>query len=136
MATEGQFDGGLVGLYVNSQLIGCTTSDNFDGTANQIDASCKGSGLWGTFLAGTKNWTITSEGRWQFDAAFGVGDLFDLWHDSTEVTLVYQTNESGDWYLEGTAEITNISLTAPNNDAAGFSVTFSGKGEIVRKTET
>src|SRR5690625_7932594 len=116
MATTGQVNGNLVGIYVNAQLIACTTSDNFEGTAEQIDASCKGSGNWGTFLQGKKNWTMTTEGRLQFDAACGAAELFDIWKNGTVVTLVWQTNESGDWYLQGNAVITSYSLSAPDND--------------------
>lgn len=134
--TEKQFNGGLVGLYVDGALIACTTSDSFNGDASQIDASCKGTSLWGFYLQGTKNWTFQLEGRWQFDAAYGFGDLVDLWINGTEVTVKFSTNISGDWYLYGQCVVTNVGGTAPNNEAAGFSATLSGRGELSKTTLT
>lgn len=136
MPTTNQFNGGIIGIYVDGTLVACTTSDTFEGNAQQIDASCKGSSLWGYFLQGTKNWTFTQEGRWQFDATYGIGDLIDLWIAGTEVTVKYSSDVSGDWYLYGQAIITNVGLTAPNNEAAGFSCTFSGRGALTKTTLT
>lgn len=136
MATSNQFNGGLVGLYIDGTLIGCTTSDSFNGEANSIDASCKGSSLWGYSLQGTKNWNFSTEGRWIFDAAYGAGDIIDLWINGTEVVAKLSTDESGDWYIYGNCVCTSVSLTAPNNEASGFAATFNGRGPLNKVTLT
>ena len=48
----------------------------------------------------------------------------------TEVTVVMTSNVTGDLKLSGGAFFSNLTLSAPNNDAATFSASIQGTGAL------
>ena len=137
MATTGLINGTLIAIYkdVSGTLtkIANATSSDFDLTKDMIDVTNKDSGGYKEYLAGEADWTLTCEGIFEEDA----GGTGISWKDvvtdllaGTSVTVVMTSNVSGDLKLSGSAFFSNLTLSAPNNDAATFSASIQGTGAL------
>jgi len=136
MATTGTFNGKLIGVYVDGTLIACATSGTLSVEADTIDATCKDSDAWGDTLLGQRSWSMAVEALVKFDGAEGVEESIDYILNDTTVTLKFSTEVTGDVYWQGDAKASSVEVNAGNNEVASWSVTFEGKGAIVKRTVT
>lgn len=111
----------------------CLKSAGWEASGDDIDTSSKCSGDWSTSIPGRKSWSFTGEGN----AIAGTADAstasfnhyFALWKsgDIFEAQMV-NVNDNTD-IIHGPVRISALSKTAPDNDVASFSITFTGQGE-------
>lgn len=129
--TAGIINGADLLVYVGGTLIAHSTSCTLDISMATRDISTKSSAGWSEKGAGQRSWTVSGDGLYSFDAAYGFSNLMALITNRTSVTLkLSTTNDDNDRY-HGTAYLTSISLSAPNEDNSTFSFSFEGSGSLV-----
>lgn len=132
-------------LFLNGRSIAYATNHTLDIDTETTDFSCKDEGAegWNNQEVSLLNWTCTSENLYSVN---GEGDnyidLFDLMLERQPIDAVFckkaeQGNDVpvGGWTPEskpfvGQVLITDLSLNAPHDDYATYSVTFEGYGEL------
>ena len=93
--------------------------------------TAKDSDGWQENLAGLKNWGIDTDGLIvENNEAYSI--LEDKFMNSETITAVIVTPTQK--AFQGEAIITDFPLEAPYDDAATYSVTFTGSGEKVDST--
>lgn len=136
MATTGIVEGNSLLLYIGTEPIVCTTEASFDFSREIVEATCKdNNGARQIKLGGTSG-TFSVSGLWKFDGAYQVDDLMTAFLAGTLLTARWTTDSVGDFYLEASVYITNISGASPVNDNVTFDVTFEITGEITKGDET
>jgi TP901-1 family phage major tail protein len=103
------------------------------GTLNResdtIDMSSKDGDGWADNEQGLNTWSIEGDGILSETDA-GYEALETAWMDKKPVMVQFQT-ESGAKY-QGTAIVTNLSIEAPHDDVASYSLTLEGKGAYTK----
>jgi len=137
MATSGLVNGTLIAIYkdVAGTLtkIANATSNDFDITKDMIDVTNKDSGGYKEFLAGEAGWTLSCEGIFEEDGGVTGISWSDIITDlmaGTSVTVAMTSQVSGDIKLSGSAFFSNLTMSAPNNDATTFSASLQGTGAL------
>jgi predicted secreted protein len=146
----GVIEGQDLMLYVESAPsvwtpVAHATSHSIEPSAETRDRLSKDTGKWKTKVAGLLGWTASCEALACYDGS-SFHTLYALMIARTPVKLklagreAVNTNDNfkpeviGDSYLEGSAFITGLPLTAPNNEDATFSCSFEGTGPLAVKT--
>lgn len=118
---------------VTYKTIVCLSSWNFNGTTavNREETQCGvlvglGANEWGFDVDAVVDLTPTgaSEVSWE--------DLLGMWNAQTLLLIrSAQPDPAGtDWYLQGSAYITNVTLTAQVGNNVKFNMTVSGSGAL------
>jgi predicted secreted protein len=134
--TAGIVKGNNLGIFVGDDFIGCTTEANISISREVIEATCKDNDGARQVLGGSLSWTMNASGLFKFDAGYGITDLVDAILADTTLTLKFGLDEEevGDFYLSGSAKVTNVEAAGSVNDAATWSVTFEGSGLLTKTT--
>ena len=137
-------------LYGNAsdQLIALAlaTSCSLNFTVDAFDVTSKDSGSWKASIPGMKGWDMSTENLYcpDYDRLLALAiarvPLLLYWIPShnteagNQVTHTPTLSEGGNSYkyLVGTAWINNVSATAANNEAANYSVAFTGTGALTQ----
>jgi len=124
-----------------------TTSHTIEVTLGTRDRVSKDTGKWARKMPNLLGWTMNVEALATYDG-YGYHDLFDLQIARTPVTIksagraavdsndTWAPEQVGDAYYEGSAYITGLPMSAPNNEDGTFSCSFEGDGELEKKTVT
>lgn len=97
----------------------------FNRERETIDASSKDNYGWADNEYGMASWSIEGDGVLvESDEAYLA--LEAAFHDRTDLLVRFQT-AAGNKY-EGSAIVTNLSIEAPHDDLATYSLTLEGKG--------
>lgn len=138
-------EGALLGnASTNLVPLALATSCSLDFTVDSFDVTSKDSGSWQASIPGMKSWTMSTENLYCPDVdklkalamARTVLKLYWIPSHNTEalnqVTHTPTLSEGGNTYkyYVGDAWINNISDTAANNEAANYSVAFTGTGSL------
>lgn len=129
-------NGNKIGVYVNEQLIGCLTSNDFSSTNEEIDVTCKDNDGARQVLPGGNTSEITFEGNFDPASSYGFEDLLGVHKDKTRVGIKYAQSGSGGVYIIGYAYLNTLSWSGPLNAASTFSGTFSLDGPWTHNTTT
>tara|TARA_R100001440_G_scaffold15143_6_gene25699 strand:- start:2481 stop:2918 length:438 start_codon:yes stop_codon:yes gene_type:complete len=143
MATyNGSINGTNLGVYVGGTLIGFATSATINVNQSLRSTSSKASGGWEENMEGIRNFDVSTDALYLYTNADGsavseitADELYAHIHNRTSFTLKFGvgTTASGDINYQGTAFVTSISVSAPMEDTATYSVSFQGSGAL---TET
>ena len=119
----------LIGVMVNDEMkiLGGQRSATLNRSADTIAVTNKESEGWQENLAGLKNWGIDTDGL-VVENSEAYAYLEECFMESKEVDA-YLTTPMGKKYT-GKAIITDFPLEAPYDDAATYSVTFTGSGKL------
>ena len=133
--------------------IGFATSHTFQSSVATVDTSHKdlednaeGTGKWDNQEIDTYSWTITSE-HFFADTANGYtsADILKYYVNGTTLDVKFGITENSTtgvpeagWapkdgaspLLSGKVIITSLDISAPNNENATMSITFTGKGAV------
>lgn len=142
MATSGILNGTLIGIYDGSTLVAYATSGSISINHNLREISNKESLGWKEQLEGQRDWEMSCEGMVAFlTAAAGavggktVDELFTAYIETrANLTVSFESSESGDKKWSGDAWLTSISMDAPNEDSTTYSCSFSGTGALTQGT--
>ena len=133
MASTGPINGNNLLIYIDAVKLYYSTSCSLEMTgAGTIPYTSKDTTNWTPkFAAKGHSWSVSSEGIIALDATYGSpNDLFTLMDGNTTVQVNFTTNTSGDEYFHGSAIVTSVSLNAGLNEAATYSVTLEGIGDL------
>lgn len=130
MATTGKINGTDLIVYVGGTAITHSTDCSVSLSMATRPASTKDSEGWAESLEGARNWTMSSDSMVALDAAYGLDDLFTLVRNRTSVTVKFATSDATDKFFSGTAWVTDISVTAGQEDTATYSASFEGTGRL------
>ena len=140
MATSGIINGTDFGVYDGSTLIAYATSGSVSINHSLRDISNKESAGWKEQLEGQRDWEVSCEGMVAFLAAGGgavggktVDELFTAYIATrTVLTVMFSTEETGDFKYSGYAWITSMSIDSPNEDNTTYSLSFSGTAALTQ----
>lgn len=164
MADYNLINGADMMLYVNGKSIGAATNHIITLSTAMMDTTAPGhkdlaigtggatATNWASSVPQTKSWTCSSENLFPDDAE-GVtyDDLCSYWLNATEITGTFYTEinphpavpdggytytyaYNGSSYLTGNMHITSLTINAPYEGKANFSVEFQGTGPLTRGT--
>jgi len=136
MPSTGYQNGTDIGLYIGGTLIAYGTSTDFDVSMSAREASNKDSNGWAEKREGQLSWTASGEFIFAEDAAYGFEDLFDSMVARTLLTVKVSTETAGDKAYSGSAYITSLSKSAPNEDTSTYSLSLEGTGALTKVTLT
>lgn len=136
MASTGFQNGTDIGLYIDGTLVSFGTSHDFEVTMETRDASNKDSAGWAEKREGQRSWTASGEFIFAEDAAMSFSDLFALVTSRSQVVAKIATTTAGDKIYSGSAYITSLSKSAPNEDTVTYSVSLEGTGALTEVTLT
>ena len=141
--------GEQIQLFKGGKTLACATSCTVEITSNDIDVSCKDTGVWGATKRGKMSWSATS------DNLMCVEDytaLVDAMISGETITLAFSSvgntatttpdadghvvpangwTAKGDMYV-GKATISSINMTAGNGELATYTVNFNGVGALTK----
>ncbi|WP_445956193.1 phage tail tube protein [Yeosuana sp.] len=142
MATAGIINGTNLALFVDVSgtltKIANLVSNDLTFTKDLIETTSKSSAGSKEFMYGHFGASGSFEGRFEDDSVSGTEysfeQLFDAQVAGTSLTVVFTTNTTGDLKFEGTALLSSLSLSSPDNDAASFSGDVTISGAITKGT--
>jgi predicted secreted protein len=129
-ATAGILNGTDLLVYDGTHAILHSTDCSFQLSQSSRDASTKASAGWKASLYGQRSWTMTNNGLVALDVGYNLAYLLGLITQRTIVTLYAKTANSADFYIYGTALLTSVQMTAPNNNNVTYSASFEGTGAL------
>jgi TP901-1 family phage major tail protein len=130
IVTTGNFDGNFLGLYIGSDLIAYTTGAKLSIKGSEIDITSKDSAGWKQILSGLKDWSVTCDSLFAYDATYGAADLFASLVSGADVTIELSTSQAGDFKFTGAAKVMGLDVDAPKDDVVKYNVSFTGNGEL------
>lgn len=146
-------------IWVGDKTIGFSQSMtiSMSGEATAVSNKSAGNG-WQSNILASRSWTASSDAVYAVDVystECSYEDLYDAYINGTSVTLSWGVNQNAGattgrvadvdkangWkksgtYYTGSAIITNLELSASNDDSASYSVEFTGSGAITKATAT
>lgn len=133
--TSGIMNGTLIGMYVNGSVkIANAVSHDLDLSMAVRDTTNKDNAGWQTGLGGLKSWTCSAEAMFDQAANYTFDQLFALFDARTAITVYLSTTVTGDKKYSGSALITGLKKSAPNEANVTFSVTLQGTGALTETT--
>jgi predicted secreted protein len=129
-----------VDLSVNETLVGCATSITLDMSSQVNEGTCRQSGGWTDKTIGRHNWTATIEALMRIatgtDTAGNVtyANFVQMWKNRTPIEVSFGSSISGATREEGTALISGVSASSPENANATISVSLEGTGALTTVT--
>lgn len=135
MPTTGPVIGNAMIIYKDGVAIACTTSATFTLDNETVTVTCKDNDGAAQYLLGGQNWSFTVGGIFQFDNV-GADDLLDMAIAKTTAVIRFGTDVVGDFYLQGTCIISNISVDSPVNAPVTYQATLLGTGVITKAVTT
>jgi len=129
----------------SSNPIAYATTATLTTTAETISTANKQSGVWNSAMSGQISWNVSTSCL--YTDAQGYDSMFNKMVDrepisikfgrcislGTAATDISTALDASKGYYEGTAYITNIELSAGNNEVASYSVEFTGNGRLEHK---
>lgn len=114
-------------------LVGGQRSGSLSRTADEIDASHKTSGGWGSKLAGLRSWELS------LDSVYLAGDagakfLEDAFLAGAQVHIKFEYPDKS--FVTGWGSITELSLETAHDDVATISGTISGDGPLSARSSS
>lgn len=134
--TTGIINGTDLVAFVGGTQILHSTSFDLNRTQGTRDATTKDSSGWRDLLEATREWSLSGDALFAFDAAYGYDELFELMDTRVSVVVKFSTEVAGDSYYQGSAIITDLSLTASTEENSSFTFTFEGTGVLTKFTGT
>jgi hypothetical protein len=121
-------NGNKIGVYVNNQLIGCLTSNDFTSTNEEVEVTCKDNDGARQVLAGGNSASISFEGNFDSASTYGLEDLIDVHKNKTRIGIKFADSTAGGLYVIGYAYLNELTWSGPLNAATTFSGTFAIDG--------
>jgi len=145
--------GEKIQLFMDGKTLACATSCAVEITSDDIDISCKDTGIWGATKRGKMSWNASSDNLMCVEDYSKLVDAMIL---GTAVTMTFSSTANdpattadenghviptggwkaaGDMYY-GKCTISSISLTAGNGALATYTVKFNGVGALTKGADT
>ena len=121
---------------VGGTLLSCQTDDtSLSLTKDMIETTCKGAaGGAKTYIPGEYGATIDVNAAYDIAATNGFSEMFANIVNGTEVAWTWGSTASTEKFYEGHAFVSDLSISAPQNDKASYSFTLQVTGEVAEST--
>lgn len=145
-ANTGVIEGQDLLLYVNSTAVAHSQTCTMSPTVEVRDRLSKDTGKYKGKVAGLIDWEVSADALAAYDG-HSFSTLYALMIARTALTIKFagraavgtsdnwKAEQVGDKYFQGSAIITAMPLSAPNNADATFSITLAGTGLLELKTK-
>jgi predicted secreted protein len=142
-ANTGVIEGQDLLLYVGGTAVAHSTTCVLTPSVETRDRLTKDTGKFKTKVGGLIDWEVSADALAAYDGN-SYHTLFALMTARAAVTIKFagrtvgenwKTEQVGDKYFEGSAIITSMPMTAPNNADATFSISLTGTGLLDQKTK-
>ena len=132
MATNVIFNGTSLVLKRGGTIIGASTSCTVNYTLDNFETTNKDSAHSKSYLPAATGWTMDCEAFYTTDEDPAPDDFMTDVQNRTQLTVEFNeaAATSGDYKYSGEAYLTSVSLNAPNEDAATYSLSFQGTGAL------
>lgn len=136
----------FIGTGATGEPIAFATGAKLDLTLAVREISSKDSGIWVEKAAGKWDWNASADGLSSFGLTGNttdIADLFTLMIAREPVYLAFGiasgstpswTLDTAKQYLSGNAIITSLSLNAPDNETATYSISLEGASALAMTT--
>jgi len=146
-AQDGQLNGTTIGVYAGATLVAYGTNATLNINHTTRSTSSKESGGWEENMEGMRNWDASCDALYAWLTPAGgditnttLSDMFTAYiatRTSLSVTFGSKSTSGIGWTkYTGTAWITSVSITAPLEDTATFTVSFQGSGALTQTIDT
>lgn len=132
--TAGIISGHIMGIYIGTSLIAAMKGVNLDMGTNMIDMNNAGTGDYDVVKPGRRNWSASGNGHFQFDATYGMKDLFDAWKAGTLLVVKFTTHVDGDLDFTGSGYIESLKASFPDHENSTFDFSIKGATDQVKTT--
>lgn len=137
--TTGVINGTLITIYKSTKTIANGISADFTLEKDIINASSKDSAGADESITGRYRFSGSGEFRLEMTGSVGTTQisLQTIITDAmagTAWTFVFGSGVTGDMKLTGSAYISNVKVSAPDNDTATFTCDFTGSGALSNTT--
>jgi len=130
MATTGKINGTDLLVYVATVAVSHSTNCTINITAATVNVSSKDSSKWTDKLESIRDWNGSCDGMVALDATKGIEELWGAMNANASVAIKFATADADDRFFSGTAYITALSVTAPHEGPATYSMSFEGTGKL------
>lgn len=93
----------------------------------------KDDGGWEKSTPGARNWSITGDCEFAFDAEYGLDELEAFIQSRARLAVRFSTEESNDYHYRGYAYLESIELTGDAETNLTFSYTLKGTGVLTKE---
>lgn len=93
----------------------------------------KGDGGWEKSHPGARNWAISGDCEFAFDADYGFADLEALIQSRALFAIRFSTEESNDYHYQGNVYIESLELSGDAETNLTFSYTLKGTGLLTKQ---
>lgn len=141
MGTIGIVNATKMRLYV---VTSAGTPPKLDPVANQLSGTLsvghslntsvnKDDGGWEKSRPGARNWAISGDCEFAFDAEYGLAELEAFIANRTMLAVRFSTEESNDYHYRGNCYLESIELSGDAETNLTFSYTFKGTGLLTKE---
>jgi len=138
MATTGIFNGTDLVLSVDTSgggsatLLGASTSCSVNYSLDTFETTNKDSSHVKAYLPAAHGWTMDCEAFYTTEEANAPDNLMSALQSRTQIDVEFNqaSDETADTKYTGKAYITSCALSAPNEDAATYSISLQGTGAL------
>lgn len=134
--TTGVINGTVILVYVGGVAVAAATGNQISQSVAVRDTVNKDNAGWKTIMPGVREWSISGNGHFKFDATYGYQDLWALYNSRTQVTIRIGSVVVGDQYYQGSAYLTELTADAPSEENTTYTYTFTGDGALTETTAT
>lgn len=141
MPTTGVLNGRLMRLTIAGEKLIHETECSIDISVEVRDTASKDIPEgWADGETGQKSWSSSISGLFSYDDAISAEAradaeaFFDAVSAGSKVAVEFLTGVSGDIKFTGSAIVTALNFSFPNNENATYSVTLQGAGPMLKAT--
>ena len=123
-------------------LVAFAQSGTLNVNLSTRDISNKESNGWAEAMEGARNWDISVDGAYAWTEVDGTTVLTNGADDLLNTYIITRTSlvvrfgsvvaTTGNTFYQGTAWLTSFSISAPTEDTATYSLSFTGTGELTQ----
>tara|TARA_R100000742_G_C4279648_1_gene104982 strand:+ start:10609 stop:11037 length:429 start_codon:yes stop_codon:yes gene_type:complete len=136
MASPGKINGTALFVRMDSADIGFSTSCSITITQETLNTTDASTGNWNSRIPGRRDWEISCDALVAMGGAGTTGgmkfyQIFSSYMAYQQVLqLQFRTSVSGDKYFTGNAIVSELSIDAPMEETATFTVSFAAAGPL------
>ena len=130
--TTGKIKGNIRMLYMDGNMVGCSTSNGLSGTNETVEDSCKdGSETPArTFQPGIQDWSFTGSFIAKFDDPNQYSKLAVAWKNQTTHTWQFADENEDNPYWQGEGIISSFNENAEQGAPLTIDITISPRGPL------
>lgn len=132
-----QFNGRLLQIKIGNEVVANATNCTITMATEVFETTSKDSGGNREILPGLAQWSATADLNVDWvDTGWNADDAVAAWKAKTLLNISATNGVDGDTLLSGSAYLTNVEISGPNEDVVTATLTFEGTGVLSQTTIT